>query len=82
MDKEEKLHHIGLLEKLIDKQKIVWTRLSLSDDPGAIEMKQNMLESARAMGLPANVDMSVVFNNMNEMLTVMRNQVDSTGSDL
>ena len=35
MDKEEKLHHIGLLEKLIDKQKIVWTRLSLSDD-GAI----------------------------------------------
>ena len=82
MDKEEKLHHIGLLEKLIDKQKIVWTRLSLSDDPGAKEMKQNMLESARAMGLPANVDMSVVFNNMNEMLNIMKSQVDSMGSDL
>ena len=41
-----------------------------------------MLESARAMGLPANVDMSVVFNNMNEMLNIMKNQVDSTGSDL
>jgi hypothetical protein len=67
---------------LIDKQKIVWTRLSLSDDPSAIEMKQNMLESARAMGLPANVDMSVVFNNMNEMLNIMKNQVDTTGSDL
>ena len=82
MDTEEKLRHIDLLEKLIDKQKIVWTRLSLSDDPSAIEMKQNMIESARAMGLPANVDMSVVFNNMNEMLNIMKNQVDSMGSDL
>ena len=82
MNREEKLFHVGMLEKLLDKQKILYTRLSLSDDPGAKEMKQNMLESARAMGLPANVDMSVVFNNMNEMLTVMRNQVDSTGSDL
>jgi hypothetical protein len=45
-------------------------------------MKQNMIESARAMGLPANVDMSVVFNNMNEMLNIMKNQVDSTGSNL
>ena len=35
MNKEEKLFHVGLLEKLIEKQKILYTRLSLSDDPDA-----------------------------------------------
>ena len=31
----EKLFHVSLLEKLIEKQSILYTRLSLSDDPAA-----------------------------------------------
>jgi hypothetical protein len=34
------------------------------------------------MGLPAHVDMNVIFNNMTKMLEVMRQQIDKTGSDL
>ena len=33
MNKEEKKFHVALLEKLLDKQKVLYTRLSLSDDP-------------------------------------------------
>ena len=82
MSKEEKLEHVKLLEKLLDKQKVLYTRLSLSDDPEAIQMKERITESASMMGLPSNVDMNVIFNNMSAMLDVMKQQIDKTGSDL
>lgn len=82
MTREEKLEHVKLLEKLLDKQKVLYTRLSLSDDPEAIKMKERIAESASMMGLPSNVDMNVIFNNMSSMLDVMKQQIDKTGSDL
>jgi hypothetical protein len=82
MSKEEKIEHVNILEKLLDKQKVLYTRLSLSDDPEAQEMKERVIESAQLMGLPPNVDMNVIFNNMSKMLEVMKEQIDKTGSDL
>jgi hypothetical protein len=82
MSKEEKLKHVNILERLLDKQKVLYTRLSLSDDPEAIQMKERITESASMMGLPPNVDMNVIFNNMSQMLDVMKQQIDKTGSDL
>ena len=81
MTKEEKLSHVSMLEKLIEKQKILYTRLSLSDDPEAKLMKQNIVDSASMMGLPKDVDMNVLFKNMSQMINVMRDQIDKTGSD-
>jgi len=34
------------------------------------------------MGLPPNVDMSIILSNMSRMLEVMKEQIDKTGSDL
>lgn len=82
MTKEDKIRHVDLLEKLLNKQQILYTRLSLSDDPEAKEMKQRITESAVMMGLPSNVDMNVIFGNMSKMLEVMKSQIDKTGSDL
>ena len=82
MSKEEKLNHVKVLERLLEKQKVLYTRLSLSDDPEAIQMKERITESASMMGLPSNVDMNVIFNNMSQMLDVMKQQIDKTGSDL
>jgi hypothetical protein len=81
-NKEEKLFHVGLLGKLIEKQKILYTRLSLSDDPDAKLMKQNIVDSAQMMGLSSEVDMSVVFSNMEKMLDVMKKSIDDTDSDV
>jgi hypothetical protein len=81
MSKEEKLSHVEILERLLEKQKVLYTRLSLSDDPEAIQMKERISESASMMGLPSNVDMNVIFNNMSSMLDVMKQQIDKTGSD-
>ena len=82
MSREEKLYHVSVLEKLLDKQKILYTRLSLSDDPEAIKMKERISESASMMGLPTGVDMNIIFSNMSKMLEVMKEQIDKTGSDL
>lgn len=76
MTKEEKIEHVEILEKLLDKQKVLYTRLSLSDDPEAVEMKERIAQSASMMGLPPNVDMNIIFNNMSKMLEVMKKQID------
>jgi hypothetical protein len=82
MSKDEKMHHVHLLERLLNKQQVLYARLSLSDDPEAQEMKQRITDSALMMGLPPGVDMNVIFNNMAKMLDVMKEQIDKTGSDL
>ena len=81
MSKEEKLNHVKILERLLEKQKVLYTRLSLSDDPEAVVMKERISESATMMGLPPNVDMNVIFNNMSRMLDIMKEQIDKTESD-
>ena len=81
MNKEEKLEHVNLLKELIEKQKMLYMRLSLSDDPEAIEMKEKIYQSALMMGLPSEVDMNVVFARMSEMLAVMESQLDKDSTD-
>ena len=76
MSKEDQLYHVEVLEKLLDKQRVLYTRLSLSDDPEAKQMKKQVEESARQMGLPTNVDMNILFANMNNMVSMMRQQID------
>ena len=82
MKKDDKIEHVNLLQRLLEKQQVLYTRLSLSDDPEAKIMKQRITESATMMGLPPNVDMGVIFNNMSKLIEVMREQIDKTGSDL
>tara|TARA_B100000035_G_scaffold191303_1_gene163315 strand:+ start:569 stop:913 length:345 start_codon:yes stop_codon:yes gene_type:complete len=82
MSKDEKINHVSMLERLLSKQQVLYTRMSLSDDPAAKEMKQRMNDSAAMMGLPPNVDMNVIFKNMSSLLETMRKQIDITGTDL
>ncbi len=76
MSKEDQLYHVEVLEKLLDKQRVLYTRLSLSDDPAAQKMKKEVEEGARKMGLPSNVDMNILFANMNNMVEMMKNEID------
>ena len=74
MNNADKTHHINQLSKLIDKQKIVYARLSLSDDPDAKEIKESILQSAKSMGLPADVDVAKMFDQMSEVIGMMKRQ--------
>ena len=72
MNAADKAHHIDQLSKLLEKQKIVYARLSLSDDPDAKEMKENIMRSAESMGLPANVDVGKLMDQMTEVISMMK----------
>ena len=72
MNTADRAFHIDQLSKLIEKQKIVYARLSLSDDPDAKEMKENIMRSAASMGLPANVDVARMFDQMSEVINMMK----------
>ena len=45
MDRSEKVEHIELLTELLEKQMVMYARLSLSDDPEAIRMKKHLQQS-------------------------------------
>ena len=76
MTSEDKKYHVDILEKLIDKQKVLYTRLSLSDDPEAQQMKKHITASASMFALTDNVDMNILFNNMSEAVGIMKQQID------
>ena len=78
MEQEDKVEHIELLIELLEKQRILYTRMSLSDDPEAKKMKENIQQSAVMMGMPKDVNMATVFANMEKMIEVMRQQVDNS----
>jgi len=76
MKKEDQLYHVEILTRLIEKQQILYARLSLSDDPEALKMKEQIIESASMMGLPSNLDMTSLFNNMSQAVEMMKQQID------
>ena len=78
MQLEDQKYHINILERLLEKQKIMYTRLSLSDDPQAKIMKKQIIDGASHMGFPPGVDLNNVFNNMFKMVENMRKSIDES----
>ena len=76
MKKEDQRYHVEILERLCEKQKVMYTRLSLSDDPQAKQMKDNIIQGASAMGLPKDVDMNILFSQMGQMVEKMKDSLD------
>lgn len=80
MNSEQKIKHVNLLQKLLQKQQILYTRLSLSDDPEAKEMKERVMESAVMMGLPKGTDINIIFRNMESLIEMMKERIDAEGN--
>ncbi len=76
MSREDKLEHIEKLQILLEKQRVMYTRLSLSDDPQAVDMKENLRKSVVLMGFPPETDMSILFNSMNQTIESLKQYVD------
>lgn len=72
MDKNDKLQHVEMLEELLNKQRVLYTRMTLSDDPAAKEMKESILTQAKQLGFPPDVDLSYVFGNMTHIIDNMK----------
>ena len=73
---EEKKEHIEKLSDLLVKQRIMYTRLSLSDDPQAVKMKEQLQQSVVMMGFPPNTDIQVLFDGMSQTIDNLKQHVD------
>lgn len=76
MSREDKLEHIEKMAQLLEKQRIMYTRLSLSDDPQAVEMKKNLKKSVALMGFPPETDIGVLFNSMSKTIESLKKYLD------
>ena len=76
MEREDQLEHIEMLTTLLDKQRVMYTRLSLSDDPQAHALKEQLEKSVELMGFPAGTDISVLFNGMTNTIDKLKQVVD------
>tara|TARA_Y100001970_G_C13738818_1_gene605159 strand:- start:61 stop:390 length:330 start_codon:yes stop_codon:yes gene_type:complete len=71
MTDEAKWHHIETIKELLEKQQIMWTRISLSDDPEAKKMKENLLKGSKQLGF-GDADLGSIFINMKTTLEAMQ----------
>ena len=76
MPKDKKLEHIEVLQELLEKQKLLYVRLSLSDDPEAKELKSRIEESIIMMGISNESNVNVVFDNLTRMVESMKNEIN------
>ena len=54
----------------------MWTRLSLSDDPEAKDMKNQLRKSLQGMGFPEGTDMPTIFSAMDDTIDKLKESVD------
>ena len=73
LSSEEQQEHIDKLSLLLEKQKIMYGRLSLSDDPQAIEMKETMRKSVSLMGFPSGTSVERLFEGMEKTIDQLKN---------
>ncbi len=75
-DKEQKRGHLILMKEFLEKQKLFIFRLSLSDDPEAIEMKENMLDSVEFLGFDKKKGFDSFFKMMERTINGLEKTLD------
>ena len=74
MSDDAKWIHIETLKSLLEKQQIMWTRMSLSDDPEALKMKAKLQDQTKMLGFGTS-DMTTIFKNMKDTLDKMQSNL-------
>ena len=74
---EEKKHHIQLVKDLLDKQKILHTRLSLSDDPDAKRLIEKLFVESKRLGMPSHMTMREIFDHLETELLKLEELLDN-----
>jgi hypothetical protein len=54
----------------------MYTRLSLSNDPEAVEMKENLRKSVALMGFSPDTDMHILFTSMTKTIESLKKYLD------
>ena len=76
LPKEEKIECIDKMLKLIEKQKIFYNRICLSDDPRALDLKEQFIQAARVLGMTiTGGNMNQIYDDFMKSMSEMKQQV-------
>jgi len=76
LDKERKLEYFEALRKLLEKQKIFHARLSLSDDPEAKMVIENMKQSIVMLGASDSLSIQDMFDDLMKKIEGFERMID------
>jgi len=78
MKPEQKKDHLVTLKTFLEKQKLFFFRISLSDDKEALEMKQRLIDATKIFGVDNEMDnMDSFFEKLNETIDEIEASIDN-----
>ena len=71
LNREKKLEYLGALQLMLEKQEIMYARMTLSDDPEAKSVLENMKQGIVMMGADPNLTIKEMFNDLRTKVEFM-----------
>ena len=78
---EEKLNYFNALEELVEKQKIFYTRIKLSDDPEAMSIAENMKQAVVLLGGDSSLTVNECFDDLLKKIEFFKTTLKSGTED-
>ena len=81
LDHDSKLEYFDRLEQLVEKQKVFYFRIKMSDDPEAVSVRETMQQSVVMLGATPGTPIESMFDELIEKIHVMRTKLQSGTGD-
>ena len=81
LDDERKLQYFDVLESLIEKQKLFYFRIKLSDDPEAVSVLETMKQGVVMLGATPETPIEHMFDELLNKVQDMRTKLKSGTKD-
>ena len=78
MDDDQKRQHLVNLKTFLEKQKLFFFRISLSDDPNAKEMQERLMDAAKMFGVQSEINtMDAFFAKLDSTIKQLEATIDN-----
>ena len=78
MNYNQKVEHLTTLKTFLEKQKLFFFRISLSDDKEALEMKERLIDATKIFGVDNEMNnMDSFFEKLNETIDEIEASIDN-----
>ena len=74
---EERREHLRRLKTFLEKQKVFFFRISLSDDPDALKIKEKVVEAAKMFGYSEVDGMDKFFDQLDHTIKNLEKTLDN-----
>tara|TARA_B100000900_G_C20459298_1_gene666520 strand:- start:77 stop:442 length:366 start_codon:yes stop_codon:yes gene_type:complete len=77
LDEERRLEYFDALMTLIEKQKIFYARIKLSDDPEAVSVLETMKQGVVMLGATPNTPIEQMFDELLEKVAILKKRYEN-----